>query len=227
MFGFINTLHRWVITLLMAGTLAVIGGGVYYALNTTQTIFELLGENRHLREAVTNLTHESKIGYAKVLEQGEREGRLFTRLLFVVTDPEDPARRVLEREYEIEGDVAFFDALIVKFSPQAVMDGKEHALHLWRRIYGEKMKPEDGYPIEVNGEEPQRYRELFKELSARDRQTFWSEIWALSDNPDRLADAGAQALYGGAVYKRLRPGVLLVIKLDANGAFYVETVPDL
>jgi len=41
-------------------------------------------------------------------------------------------KRVLEKEYEIEGDIIHFDALIVKFDEQLVMDGKERTLYLWR-----------------------------------------------------------------------------------------------
>ena len=72
----------------------------------------------------------------------------------IVTDPENQNQRVLEREYEIKGDIVFFDALIVRFGTKVVMDGKEKAMYLWRRIYGESLAPENGLPIENPGEEP-------------------------------------------------------------------------
>jgi len=223
-----RTVRKWIILLVTCGVLGAGGGFFYVTFRATgKTIYDLLTENRTLRRAITNLTQERRIGYAKVLSQGPREGRLFTELLFVVTDPEDQTRRVLECQYEIEGDVVFFDTLIVKFSPQLVMDGKEKALYLWRRVYGEKMKPEDGYPIEVSGGEPARYAKLFAGLSFEDRDLFWEEIWHLADDPDRLTSAGVEAIYGSAVYKKVRPGLIYVFNLDANGTFYPETVPDL
>jgi len=191
----------------------------------SRTIYDLLNENRQLKEAISNLTAERQIGYAKVLSQTERDGRLVTRLLFVETARDDPTRRILEKEYEVEGDVVYFDALIVKFSDRYVMDGKERALYLWRRVYGETMPPEKGYPIESEGAEPERYRDLFRKLSLRDRELFWSEIWKLSNDPERLRSAGIQAIYGNVVYKKLRPGLIYVFKIKSTGELYPEVVP--
>jgi hypothetical protein len=203
---------------------AVLAWVGYY---TSRTIHDLLGENRNLREALTNLTDQRRIGYAKVLEQKNVEGRMLTRLLFVVTDPEDPTRRVLMKEYEIEGDVVYFDALIIRFGTKLVLDGKERALYLWRRLYGEKMRPDRGLEIDLRGRAPERYEALTEKLNLEERELFWNGIWDLADRPDRLADAGVEAIYGTAVYKRLRPGLIYIFNLEADGTFYPETIPDL
>ncbi len=210
--------------LLAAGAL---GSLAYTGFFVTRSINELLHNNRQLRQAIENLTESVQVGYAKVTAQERREGRLFTRVLFVVTDENDPTRRQLEREFEIEGDVIHFDALIVKFGPEVVMEGREKALFLWRRVYGESMSPAEGFSIEAEGEAPIRYNDLTRRLSMRDRELFWTEIWALANDPDRLRGAGVQAIYGNVVYSQLRPGLIYVFKLDKTGAFYPETVPAL
>jgi len=197
------------------------------SLYVSKTIYDLLRENKALKQAITNLTKETQIGYAKVISQERRDGRLFTRLLFVETDRDDPTRRILEKEYEIEGDIVYFDALIVKFGDQLVMDGKERALYLWRRVYGEKMSPADGYPIETPGAEPQRYADIFAKLSLKEKNLFWTEIWSLSNDPDRLKKAGVKAIYGNVVYKKLRPGLIYMFKISNTGTLYPEVVPDL
>ena len=204
-----------------------LGVGGFFAFQSTRGILDLLNENRTLKQAITNLTQQRQIGYAKVVAQETRDGQLFTRLLFVVTDPEDQRKRLLEREYEIQGDVVFFDAMIAKFGDQVVMDGKEKALFLWRRVYGENMAPAQGFSIEAPGQEPARYGEIFKELPIADRTLFWDEIWRLADDPDRLSAAGVQTIYGSAVYKKLQPGLIYIFNLDADGTFYPETVPAL
>jgi hypothetical protein len=196
-------------------------------LTAGRTIFQLLNENKKLKDAITNLTAESQIGYAKVISQTVQNGKTVTRLLFVETDRDDPAKTVLSQEYEIEGDIAHFDALIVKFSAERVMDGKERALYLWRRVYGDTMSPEQGFPIETAGAEPKRYAPLFKALPLRDRNLFWSEIWKLSNDPDGLREAGVQAIYGNVVYKKLRPGLIYVFKISNAGTLYLQTVPAL
>lgn len=208
-------------------TLAVLGIFAYAGLYASRTIYELLGENKELREAITNLTREEQIGYAKVLEQEEREGKLFTKLLFVETARGDMTRRIVEKEFEIEGDVVHFDAIIVRFGQEVVMEGEEKALYLWRRVYGENMSPSEGYVIEEPGTPPARYADLSAKLSLRERELFWDEIWALSDDPDRLREAGVRAIYGNVTYKRLQPGLIYIFKIDASGGVFPEVVPDL
>jgi len=187
---------------------------------------KLLMENDELKKTISNLTEETQIGYAKVISQKKIDGRLFTRIKFVETDRIDNFSKVLEKEYEIEGDVIHFDCLIVKFAPQMVMDGKEKSLYLWRRVYGEKMNPSNGYPIEIDNEEPKRYSDILKNLSIKDRDQFWSEIWQLSNDPDRLKEKGIQAIYGNVVYNNLKPNLVYVFKINNSGCLYPEVFPD-
>lgn len=222
-----NASRKIVLSLFALTTLGVLGVFSYATFYASKTIFDLLTENKTLRRAITNLTQEEQIGYAKVLSQETRDGKLYTKLLFVETDREDKTVRILEKEYEIEGDIVFFDALIVRFGSQVVMDGREKALFLWRRVYGETMTPEQGFPIEAPGLAPARYAELCAKLSIRDTSLFWEEIWKLSDDPGRLSKAGIQAIYGNVVYKRLQPGLIYVFNIDASGGLYPQTVPDL
>ena len=212
----------WLMLLCTLIVLGIIGRGVWL---TSRTIFDLLTENRQLKTAISNLTAESQIGLARVVGQELRDGRLLTRVRFTETARDDPSRQILTREYDIEGDIVHFDALIVKFDNRYVTDGKERALYLWRRIYGENTAPASASPIEEPGAEPKRYDELLTKLSLRDRRLFWTEIWKLSNAPDRLKSAGVQAVYGNDVYASLAPGFLYVFKIGNAGQFYVETVP--
>ncbi len=227
MFNPFEKINKVTAALTTIATLAVLAVLAYAFFASSKTIYELLGENRVLKESITRLTEESVVGYAKVLRQETREGRLFTTIVFVATDSRDPGLRLLEKEFELEGDVIFFDALIVKFQSGMVMDGKERALFLWRRVYSDKMKPEDGFPIEISGDEPARYSDLFARLSTKDRALFWAEIWKLAEDTTRLEKAGVRAVYGNAVYKKLRPGLIYRFSIDASGNFFPESVPDL
>ncbi len=215
----------WLIRLLVLGGGAALGFLAWDRYFTNRTIQQLVAENSHLRSAIQNLTEETQIGYAKVLGQEVRDGKFVTRLLFVETNRSDPAQRVLEKEFEIEGDVAHFDALIIKFSGQLVMDGRERAMYLWRRVYGETTKPEEAALIETPGTEPKRYTDLCAKLSLKDRKLFWDEIWALSDDPARLEKLGITAIYGNVVYRKLRPGLIYIFKISNTGQLYPETVP--
>ena len=215
---------KFVTTALTLIVLALVGGTLFYG---TKTVHDLLSDNKKLKEAISTLTHEDQIGYAKVLKQEVRNGMLHTTLRFVETARDDQLDIVLEREYEIEGDVIHFDTLIVTFSDQAVMDGKARSLYLWRRIYGEHMTPEEGFPIETPGTHPERYAGLLRELKLPEQKMFWEAIWDLANDPEALREHGIKAVYGNAVYKRLRPGLIYVFKIGTDGQVYPETVLDM
>lgn len=215
---------RAISTALVLTVLAFVGGTVFYG---TKTVHDLLAGNEELKKAITTLTHEDQIGFAKVLKQEMRDGQLFTTIKFVETARDDMLNRVLEKEYEIEGDVVHFDALIVTFSDQAVMDGTSRSLYLWRRVYGETMSPAEGFDIATPGSHPERYAGLLRNLKQSDQDLFWESIWDLANNPEALHDYGIKAIYGNAVYKRLRPGLIYVFKIGTNGQVYPETVLDM
>jgi hypothetical protein len=212
------------IVAVVAVVAALVGPGLYQG---TKTIRELLTENKHLKQAISNLTAEDQIGYAKVISQREEAGQLLTTIRFVETARGDKTRKILQKEYTLEGDIIHFDALIVKFEDQMVLDGKSRALYLWRRIYGEKMAPESGYAIEECGAEPKRYAGLLEALHLRDRQLFWTNIWGLANDPEKLRAYGIRAIYGNVTYQKLRPGLIYVFKISPTGQVSPETIPEM
>ena len=209
---------------------AVLAGMAYLGrtpYKVVATIQELLVENKELKKALTNLKREDQIGYAKVVAQEMRDRELYTTIKFVETARDDKLNKILEKQYTIAGDIIHFDALIVKFGSKMVMDGKTRALYLWRRVYGEKMTPAEGFEIEEPGAEPQRYKDLLEALPIESRKMFWSEIWELANDTEKLAQYDIDAIYGNAVYWKLREGLIYVFKINSSGQVYPEVVPDL
>jgi len=203
---------------------AYLGRAPYKAV---ATIHELLAENKNLKQAITNLTSEDQIGYAKVIDQGFRDGELFTTIKFVETARGDKLTNILEKQYTIAGDVVHFDALIVKFGSKMVTDGRAKALYLWRRVYGEKMSPAEGFAIEQPGAEPRRYKDLLQLLPIDKSHMFWSNIWDLANDTEKLTAYDIEAIYGNAVYGKLRKGLIYVFKINSTGQVYPEVVPDI
>ena len=209
---------------LCLGTTLYIGRGFYYG---AVTIHELLTENKQLKGAITNLTVEDQIGYAKVIAQEYRDGELFTEVRFVETARDDPSRKILEKQYTVAGDIVHFDALVVKFGDKMVMDGKEKALYLWRRVYGEDTAPAEGLSIEEAGSEPKRYNDLLELLPAEKRELFWTNIWELANDPDKLKEYDIKAIYGNVVYTKLKEGLIYAFKISPGGQLYPEVTPDI
>ena len=215
-------LYAMVCVLLVAA--AYLMRGFYYS---AMTIHALFAENKQLKQAISNLTQEDQIGYAKVISQETKEGKLFTTVQFVETARDDKLKKILEKDCTIEGDIVHFDALIVKFSDKLVMDGKERAMYLWRRVYGEKMAPEKGFKIEEPNSEPARYKDILKMLPVKQREIFWSAIWDLANDPERLKMHGITAVYGNAVYSKLQKGFVYIFKINSAGQVYPEIVPQM
>ncbi|MGF1448724.1 MAG: hypothetical protein ACFB20_04850 [Opitutales bacterium] len=215
----------------IAACLAIIAGAVAIAIwgtaahEAVKTVDEILGQNKRLEAALTNLKRESRIGYARVIEQTRQDGKVITRLKFVQTHRDDPTQQIQEREYRIEGDVVYFDALVVAFAPEMVQDGRARSLYLWRRVYGEYQTPSQAFPIEEPGQEPARYDDLLEQLPVEEQTVFWDAIWGLAHDPERLSAHGIRATYGSAVYQRLRPGFIYIFKISDTGQVYPETVP--
>src|SRR4030042_877895 len=191
------------------------------------TIQELLAENKELKQALINLSREDQSGYAKVIGQEMKDGELFTTIRFVETARDNKLEKILEKEYTIAGDIVHFDALIVKFGSKMVMDGRTRALYLWRRVYGEKMTPAEGFAIEEPGAEPQRYKDLLAALPIEHRQMFWSEIWELANDTEKLAEYDIDAIYGNAGYWKLREGLIYVFKINSSGKAHPAMLPEL
>jgi len=193
------------------------------------TLQQLFAENARLKEAISNLTDEGNIGYAKVLFQKTDESGevLSTELKFVETARDNELETVLEKRYVIEGDIVHFDALIVKFTDKMVMGGSRKSLYLWRRVYGENQSPGEGFAIETPGREPRRYQTLLDQLPVEHRRLFWSSIWDLANDPYRLKEYGIEAIYGSVTYAKLKPGLLYIFRITATGQVYPDIVPDL
>ncbi len=192
------------------------------------TIHKLLTENNELKQAITNLTDEDQIGYAKIISQHKDEnGVLYSTIKFVETARDDNFKKILEKEYTIEGDIIHFDALIVKFGNKMVTDGKAKALYLWRRIYGEKLAPEDGFMIEEPGTEPQRYKDLLKALPVEHCKLFWTNIWDLANDSKKLDQYGIDAIYGNDLNFKMIPGLVYIFKITPTGNFSRMIVLDI
>jgi len=201
---------------------AVLGLSFYFS---TSSIHSLLTENHELNKAITNLTKEEQIGFATVISQEKNAlGQVTTVLKFVQTAAGNPKEIVEEQVFVIEGNVVHFDALVVKFSDAYVREGKERALYLWRRIYGEQTPPEQGEAIALPGSAPERYYAITKSLKVTDRDVFWEAIWSLANEPQRLSEYGITAVFGNAIYTKVEPNKVYLFKIGATGQIYPEVM---
>ncbi|MBN1796152.1 MAG: hypothetical protein JW804_05720 [Sedimentisphaerales bacterium] len=226
LFKIITRTPSLIIASVFAAAVLLVSVGIYRG---GVSLHDLLTENKQLKQSLTNLTDEGKIGYAKVLSQDvdDKGNVVSTTLKFIETARDSELETILEKQYTVAGDVVHFDAMIVKFGNQMVMDGKARSLYLWRRIYGEEMPPVKGFPIEEPGTEPQRYKALLAALRLKERELFWSSIWELANDPYLLVQYDIEAIYGNVTYAKLKKGLVYIFRITPTGQIYPEVIPDI
>ena len=69
--------------------------------------------------------------------------------------------------------------------------------------------------------------DLLKLLPIKERNLFWTSIWELANEPDKLKEYDIEAIYGNVVYSKLKKGFIYVFKITPAGQLYPETVPEM
>ncbi len=170
-----------------------------------------------------NLLSRSTAGDADVIE---------TTLLIAELD--DGGNTVSKQCVTIPGRTAFFDGLVVKFDLDSVAAGhplRGRSIALLRRVYSERLSPENGILMDLPDVVPAGYRidDASDAGVAFDRMQFeqrvWSHFWTIANDPELAAELGVRVAQGEAVYKPMLPGVLYELTIDAAGGLNLETKP--
>lgn len=121
------------------------------------------------------------------------------------------------RKFRIKGDVVFVDNWIVKFEDKYVEAAdleRSASLVLFRRIFGEKQQPADGYPLDENGSRPQVYGRG-GQMSDFEKK-IWSDFWNIANDETQAKELGIRAAHGEAVSIRVQKGKSYKIQLRAS-----------
>ena len=242
-----KSLRQWAFTavfLLLIVGLSVVGGA-WLHFRFIQSRYEALLErqNTQLREEkqiltkmVDRLSRSHRLAQIVVTDQTPEE----TSLLLVELD--DSGNPLSRQCITIPGDIAYFDGLVVKFSPDSVAQGhplRGRSIALLRRVYSENQSPQDGFNLDHAGDIPPGYR-LVGETGidkssdstltdtadkAQFEKRIWSQFWAIANDSALANELGVRVAQGEAVYKPMKPGVLYELTIDAVGGLNLETKP--
>ena len=130
--------------------------------------------------------------------------------------------------FSIRGDIAYFEALIVKFDDEFVESNdllKGSSLLLFRRIFGEYQAPVDGFPLDTVGQRPHGYESDSPEGSLFYRD-LWSRFWEYSLEPEVARQAGVRAMHGEAPFVKLVPGKAYEIDLRSSEGMVIRVVDE-
>jgi hypothetical protein len=93
---------------------------------------------------------------------------------------------------------------------------------LFRRIFGEHQKPNEGYVLDTVGTRPQAYGSG-TEMSDFERR-IWDEFWTIANDEARARALGIRAAHGEAPSMKVRKGKSYKVLLRASDGLSI--VPD-
>lgn len=127
-------------------------------------------------------------------------------------------------EAELPGRVAYVESLVIKFDDELVEAGdpwRGASLCLFRRLFTEQTRPEEGVALDPPGQEPAGYADA----ETHPADELWRNFWDLADDPAAAAERGVRALHGEAPFVELRDGRSYLVELRASGGLSITREP--
>lgn len=181
-------------------------------------------EIERLQTVVKLLKLDHRVALITVLDQKRSDDgtQVHTKFSFVEVNEEG---RPLEepRVFEIQGDVVYLDAWVVKFGFDYLEQGdplRSTSICLFRRIFGESQAPSEGFALDTGGNAPAAYRTGGK--PSEFEQQIWSRFWEYANNPTLAKQAGVRAAHGEAPSIKLLPGKRYRVVLQATGGLRID-----
>ncbi len=193
-----------------------------------QIIAELQQQNDDLKLRLELLRERERVAVIDQVDQGpseQRPGELRTRFRFRETDAAGATVGPPQR-FEIEGDVAYFDAQVIKFDDQFIEQRdleRGSTLLLFRRIFGEHQKPVDGFTIDAVGGRPQIYSP--EQGQPAFHEQLWRDFWDYANDPAVAQRSGVRAMHGEAPFIKLMPGRRYQIELRSSEGLTIRPLP--
>lgn len=186
-------------------------------------------EIQRLATALKLMKVDQRLARITVLSQegSAAKGDLVTRFSFV--DVDQAGKPLGEpRIFSVAGDLAYIDSWVVKFGDEYIEEGdplRATSVALFRRVFGEKQLPSEGFPLDEEGGQPAVYR-TGGPMSDFEKG-LWARFWDYANDPELAREKGVRAAHGEAPSIQLRPGKSYRVELRASGGISVvpETAP--
>jgi hypothetical protein len=148
--------------------------------------------------------------------QDDETKHLMTRFRFVeLSSDGKPLHK--PHSLTIEGDVVYIDYWVVKFEDRFVEEGdplRGTSICLFRRIFGERQKPAEGFVVDHVSSQPVAYGRG-AEISEFEKQ-IWESFWEYATDASKAQTAGVRSAHGEAPSNRLVKGMRYPIVLRAS-----------
>ena len=132
------------------------------------------------------------------------------------------------KEIALDGDVAYVEALVVKFADDFVLERdllRGSSLLLFRRIFGEYQAPIDGVELDPVGQFPPAYSP--EQVDPAFHRELWASFWDYALQPEVVRQSGVRAMHGEAPFIKLRDGMAYEVELRTSGGLTLRPIPGL
>ncbi|MFT7465409.1 MAG: hypothetical protein ACI9EF_003776 [Pseudohongiellaceae bacterium] len=185
---------------------------------SAEVLAEREAEIEDLGRAMRYLKVDRRRARLTVLEQHRdaSDGLVETRVRFteLATDgtPFGPGIEAV-----LPGRFAYIESLVIKFNDDHVEQGdswRGASLCLFRRMFTEDQRPEDGLILDPVGVEPLAYG---GDGDGSEVAPLWRRFWDYANDPEAAREAGVRAIHGEAPFIELRPDASYLLELRASG----------
>lgn len=187
-------------------------------------VAKLESETLRLKTYLKLLEYTERRAQLEVIDQTrDATGETINKLRFTELDPQGGVVGA-QRVFEIKGDEVYVDTLVIKFEDHFVEAGdplKGKALLLFRRIFTNRVKPDDGYVLDRNGAPPEIY--AGKTAPSPFEQDLWTRFWTVANSEELAKQSGVKAMHGQSVYGRLVPNMVYTLLMRSTGELILPT----
>jgi hypothetical protein len=179
-------------------------------------------ETLRLKTYLKLLEHTERRAQLEVISQTkDPQGETVNRLRFTELDPQGGVVGA-QRVFEIKGDEVYVDTLIIKFEDHFVETGdplKGKALLLFRRIFTNRVKPDEGYILDRSGLPPELY--AARTAPSPFERDLWARFWEVANNEQLAKKVGVKAVHGQAIYGKLVPNMVYTLLMRSTGEMVI------
>jgi hypothetical protein len=187
-------------------------------------VAKLEQESLRLTTFVKLLEHTERRAQLQVTAQTvNAQGETVNHLRFTELNPQGGVVGT-QRDLEIIGEEVYVDTLVIKFEDHFVEEGdplKGKALLLFRRIFTNRVKPDDGYILDKDGVPPEIY--AGKSTPNPFERDLWSRFWVVANSEELAKKLGVKAMHGQAVYGRLVLNMVYTLEMRSTGELVIPT----
>jgi hypothetical protein len=181
-------------------------------------IVKLQEDLEKLRVSLKLLKLDHRVARLTVADQSTDAATGETSTLIEFVELNDEGQPIeTPRQFRIRGDIVYLDNWLVKFDDRYVERAdieRGTSLVLFRRIFGERQQPIEGYPLDEIGSAPRAYARGSK-MSDFERR-IWDDFWTIANDAGKAEELGIRAAHGQAVSMKVQKGKSYRVELRAS-----------